>query len=247
MINPDGIITATYDKIHMFDVVINADESYQESATYQLGERAVMTPLGDTLLGMTICYDLRFPQLYQDLAKAGASVMFIPSAFTVATGKAHWEILLRARAIETGSFVIAAAQTGTMMKALTDHQGEHMGIVWLSRHGVISWHHLKKRAGFAWRPEFKQCQASTPKAARMINNANMILIKRDLVTQGKVLVMTVFNQRISRETAKRFQLAFNRVTKVVNSFCWITIEHFRRLFHDRVNNTKFGHIICGEA
>ena len=113
MISPDGVITATYDKIHMFDVVINADESYQESATYQPGKRAVITPMDDVRVGMTICYDLRFPQLYQDLAKAGASVMLIPSAFTVATGKAHWEVLLRARAIETGSFVIAAAQTGT--------------------------------------------------------------------------------------------------------------------------------------
>ena len=113
LINPDGQITATYDKIHMFDVVINADESYHESATYKPGDQAVMTSAEDAKIGMTICYDLRFPHLYHDLAMAGANVMLIPSAFTVATGKAHWETLLRARAIETGSFVLAAAQTGT--------------------------------------------------------------------------------------------------------------------------------------
>lgn len=113
MINPDGQITATYDKIHMFDVVINADEKYQESAHYQPGSKAVVTPVDDALFGMSICYDLRFPHVYNALAQAGAGVMIVPSAFTVATGKAHWEVLLRARAIETGSFVLAAAQTGT--------------------------------------------------------------------------------------------------------------------------------------
>ena len=112
MIAPDGQITAIYDKIHMFDVVINADEQYHESATYQAGAKGVITPVDDAMIGMSICYDLRFPHLYHDLAQAGANVMIVPSAFTVATGKAHWEILLRARAIETGSFVLAAAQTG---------------------------------------------------------------------------------------------------------------------------------------
>ncbi len=113
MINPNGEITAHYDKIHMFDVVINEAESYHESAHYEPGSNAVITPVEHATIGMSICYDLRFPRLYQDMAQAGAGVMNIPSAFTVATGKAHWEILLRARAIETGSFVLAAAQTGT--------------------------------------------------------------------------------------------------------------------------------------
>ena len=85
----------------MFDVVINADESYHESATYKPGDQAVMTSAEDAKIGMTICYDLRFPHLYHDLAMAGANVMLIPSAIA-ATGKAHWETLLRARAIETG-------------------------------------------------------------------------------------------------------------------------------------------------
>ena len=113
MINPNGTITATYDKIHMFDVVINADEQYQESAHYQPGAKAIITKIDDALIGMSICYDLRFPHLYNALAQAGAGVMMVPSAFTVATGKAHWDVLLRARAIETGSFVLASAQTGS--------------------------------------------------------------------------------------------------------------------------------------
>ena len=113
LIGPDGGIVARYDKIHMFDVAVSATEKYRESARYRPGNRAVLarTPLG--VLGLTICYDLRFPHLYRRLAQAGAEVLLIPSAFSPVTGAAHWEPLLRARAIETGSYVVAAAQTGT--------------------------------------------------------------------------------------------------------------------------------------
>ena len=109
LVGPDGRIEATYDKIHMFDVDLPTGERHRESAVYAPGERAVVA--GD--LGLTICYDLRFPQLYRRLAKAGAAMIAVPAAFTRPTGEAHWEILLRARAIETGAFVLAAAQGGT--------------------------------------------------------------------------------------------------------------------------------------
>ena len=108
-----GTLVATYDKIHMFDVDLDGGESYRESGNYAPGERAVLatTPWGG--LGMTVCYDLRFPQLYRALAKAGAAMLAIPSAFTVPTGRAHWQVLLRARAIECGCFVFAPAQCGS--------------------------------------------------------------------------------------------------------------------------------------
>jgi predicted amidohydrolase len=111
LISPDGKITARYDKIHLFDVALGS-ESWRESATYQAGEEAVVarTPWGG--LGLTICYDLRFPALHRALAESGASMIAVPAAFTRPTGQAHWHILLRARAIETGCFVVAAAQTG---------------------------------------------------------------------------------------------------------------------------------------
>jgi predicted amidohydrolase len=113
LIDPAGGVAAAYDKIHMFDVDLPGGESYRESNTFRPGERAVLadTPWGG--LGMTICYDLRFPYLYRSLAQAGALILSVPSAFTKQTGQAHWHILLRARAIETGCFVIAPAQTGT--------------------------------------------------------------------------------------------------------------------------------------
>ena len=113
LIGPDGAIQARYDKIHMFDVELGDGESYRESKRYRPGEQAVTadTPWGK--LGLTICYDMRFPALYRALAEAGAAILTVPSAFTVPTGRAHWEVLLRARAIETGSFVLAAAQWGT--------------------------------------------------------------------------------------------------------------------------------------
>jgi predicted amidohydrolase len=112
LISPQGAVTATYDKLHMFDVDLPTGESARESATYEPGDRAVTARAGDLKLGMTVCYDLRFPALYRALALAGAEVLTIPSAFTRPTGEAHWEVLMRARAIETGSFVLAPAQGG---------------------------------------------------------------------------------------------------------------------------------------
>ncbi|HEX9808946.1 MAG TPA: carbon-nitrogen hydrolase family protein [Alphaproteobacteria bacterium] len=113
LLDPEGSIVAAYDKIHMFDVTLPGGESYRESATFLPGDRAVLarTPLGT--LGLTICYDLRFPHLYRTLAKAGAELIAVPSAFTRTTGQAHWRTLLKARAIETGAFVFAPAQCGT--------------------------------------------------------------------------------------------------------------------------------------
>ena len=112
VIDDAGEIRARYDKIHLFDVTLAGGESYRESAAYRPGDAAVAvaTPWGG--LGMTICYDLRFPALHAALARAGAVMLSVPAAFTRPTGAAHWHVLLRARAIETGCFVIAAAQTG---------------------------------------------------------------------------------------------------------------------------------------
>ena len=112
LVSPKGAVTATYDKLHMFDVDLPTGESSRESATYEPGERAVTARADELKLGMSVCYDLRFPALYRALALAGAEVMTIPSAFTRPTGAAHWEVLMRARAIETGSFVLAPAQGG---------------------------------------------------------------------------------------------------------------------------------------
>ena len=112
MINPKGDIVARYDKIHMFDVDVSPTETYRESAGYRAGDRAVLadTPFGK--VGLSICYDLRFAYLYRALAQAGAAILVVPSAFSPVTGAAHWQALLQARAIETGCFVLAAAQTG---------------------------------------------------------------------------------------------------------------------------------------
>jgi deaminated glutathione amidase len=113
VIDRTGEIRARYDKIHLFDVDLPTGESWRESAVYQRGEGAVLvngTPVGK--LGLTICYDLRFPGLFARLAEANADLIAVPAAFTVPTGKAHWHILLRARAIEAGLFVVAAAQVG---------------------------------------------------------------------------------------------------------------------------------------
>jgi predicted amidohydrolase len=112
VIDPRGEVAARYDKIHMFDVDLSGGESYRESRTYRAGELAVLTDLPWGRLGVTICYDLRFPALYRALAEAGATMLAIPSAFTRQTGEAHWHILNRARAIENGCFVFAAAQGG---------------------------------------------------------------------------------------------------------------------------------------
>ncbi len=112
LIGPDGAIVATYDKIHMFDVDLESGESYRESAAFVAGAAAVVAQAGPARIGMSICYDLRFPGLYRALAQAGAEILSIPAAFTVPTGRAHWRALMRARAIETGCFVLAAAQCG---------------------------------------------------------------------------------------------------------------------------------------
>jgi predicted amidohydrolase len=112
LIAPDGAVMARYDKIHMFDVDLGSGESYRESRLYKAGSEARIADLPLARLGVTICYDLRFPHLYRSLAQSGASVIAIPAAFTRTTGEAHWHVLVRARAIETGSFVIAAAQGG---------------------------------------------------------------------------------------------------------------------------------------
>ena len=109
---PDGAVKATYDKIHMFDVQLGAGEVYRESDQYAPGGEARLVDAAGARLGLTICYDVRFPHLYRRLAQAGATAIDVPSAFTKVTGRAHWEILLRARAIETGSFILAPAQGG---------------------------------------------------------------------------------------------------------------------------------------
>jgi len=112
LIAPDGNVRARYDKIHMFDVEVGDGQSYRESRAYRPGQRAVLAETEFGKLGMTICYDVRFPHLYRKLAQAGAGILTIPAAFTRVTGEAHWHVLVRARAIETGSFVLAPAQGG---------------------------------------------------------------------------------------------------------------------------------------
>jgi predicted amidohydrolase len=112
LIDPTGKIKATYDKIHMFDVDLPTGERARESEAYTPGAEAVVTETPFGRLGLSICYDIRFPYLYRALAKAGAEILTVPAAFTRPTGEAHWEILLRARAIETGAFVLAPAQGG---------------------------------------------------------------------------------------------------------------------------------------
>jgi predicted amidohydrolase len=113
VLSPDGAVAAQYDKIHMFDVDLDNGESYRESATFEAGNNAVTVALPWGTLGLTICYDLRFPHLFRHLGQAGADFLTVPAAFTKVTGEAHWHVLLRARAIETGCFVLAPAQTGT--------------------------------------------------------------------------------------------------------------------------------------
>ncbi len=108
-----GGIVASYDKVHLFDVALANNETYKESALVRPGEKAVVADLPFGRIGFTVCYDLRFPHLFRTLAQAGASIITVPSAFTVPTGQAHWETLLRARAIETGCYILAPAQTGT--------------------------------------------------------------------------------------------------------------------------------------
>ena len=112
LIGPDGQVQARYDKIHMFDVQLNAGNVYRESDSFAAGAEAVVANLPAGPLGMTVCYDVRFPDLYRQLAWGGAKIIAVPAAFTRITGEAHWHILLRSRAIETGCFIIAPAQGG---------------------------------------------------------------------------------------------------------------------------------------
>lgn len=112
LISPQGEITARYDKIHMFDVQVSAEETFRESDGYRPGTRAVVAETPFAKIGMTICYDVRFAYLHRALARAGAQILTVPAAFSHVTGEAHWHALLRARAIETGCFVLAPAQTG---------------------------------------------------------------------------------------------------------------------------------------
>jgi deaminated glutathione amidase len=112
LIDPTGAIAAWYDKIHMFDVNVSETEVYRESAAYRPGDRAVVADTSLGKIGMTVCYDVRFAHLYRALAQGGAQIITVPAAFNHITGAAHWEVLLRARAIETGCFVLAPAQTG---------------------------------------------------------------------------------------------------------------------------------------
>lgn len=112
LIDSQGAIQARYDKIHMFEADLGAEGRFREAASYKPGDDAVLADAGWATLGLTVCYDLRFPALYRALAQAGAQILTVPSAFTAPTGRAHWHILLRARAIETGCFVIAPAQWG---------------------------------------------------------------------------------------------------------------------------------------
>ena len=112
LVAPDGAIAAQYDKVHMFDVEVGDGQTYRESAAYAPGARAVVIAAPWGRLGMTVCYDVRFPYFYRSLAQAGAELISVPSAFTHVTGSAHWHVLLRARAIENGCFVLAPAQCG---------------------------------------------------------------------------------------------------------------------------------------
>ncbi|MBL4894749.1 MAG: carbon-nitrogen hydrolase family protein [Emcibacter sp.] len=119
-ISPDGHIAGHYDKIHMFDVDLPGGEQYRESRSYQAGNKAVVVQTPWLNMGLSICYDLRFPHLYRKMAQAGVGLLTVPAAFTQVTGEAHWHILLRARAIENGAFVLAAAQTGSHTNARGD-------------------------------------------------------------------------------------------------------------------------------
>jgi predicted amidohydrolase len=112
LFNPQGQVVASYDKIHLFDVALPNGEVYTESSRMLAGNKAVVADMPWVKLGMSVCYDVRFPHLYRTLAKAGAGILAVPAAFTVPTGEAHWHVLLRSRAIEHGCFVIAPAQTG---------------------------------------------------------------------------------------------------------------------------------------
>ncbi|WP_170418236.1 carbon-nitrogen hydrolase family protein [Ruegeria atlantica] len=131
MIDPQGQVVARYDKIHMFDVQVTESETFRESKNYRPGDTAVIADTTFGKVGMTVCYDIRFPALYAALAQAGARILTVPAAFSPVTGAAHWESLLRARAIETGCWVLAPAQTGEHPKARgkTRHTYGHSMVV----------------------------------------------------------------------------------------------------------------------
>jgi predicted amidohydrolase len=143
LIDDAGAIRATYDKIHMFDVAVDAANTFRESAGFRPGARAVAarTPWGR--IGLTVCYDLRFPALHRALAEAGAEILTVPAAFTVPTGQAHWHLLLRARAVETGCFVLAPAQTGRHPAA----EGEHQRLTYGHSLAVGPWGEVLADAG----------------------------------------------------------------------------------------------------
>ncbi len=126
LIDPAGGIAARYDKLHMFDVQVSEGETYRESAGFRPGSEAVLADSGLGLIGLTICYDIRFPALYRQLGFAGAQVITAPSAFSPVTGAAHWETLLRGRAVETGAYILAPAQTG-QHRAVQGRQRETYG------------------------------------------------------------------------------------------------------------------------
>jgi len=113
LFGPDGRQITSYDKIHMFDANVGDGKTYQESASFTAGNAPVIAMIDDMPVGLSICYDLRFPHLYRQLARDGAKLLMVPAAFTAVSGRAHWHVLLRARAIETGCFIIAPAQFGT--------------------------------------------------------------------------------------------------------------------------------------
>jgi predicted amidohydrolase len=126
LVDPQGQIVARYDKIHMFDVDLGESESFRESAAYRPGGRAVLAETPFAKIGMTICYDIRFAYLYRALAQAGAEILTVPAAFAMTTGRDHWETLLRARAIETGCYVLAPAQSGNH-RSSTGHKRQTWG------------------------------------------------------------------------------------------------------------------------
>jgi deaminated glutathione amidase len=121
VVGPDGAVAARYRKIHLFDVEVNDGQVYRESAGVTAGEGAVVVPVGPLKVGLSVCYDLRFPELYRRLVDGGAEVLLVPAAFTLMTGKDHWHVLLRARAIESQAYVVAAAQWGRHPKGRTTY------------------------------------------------------------------------------------------------------------------------------
>ncbi|TVQ55975.1 MAG: carbon-nitrogen hydrolase family protein [Rhodobacteraceae bacterium] len=162
LVDATGVVRARYDKIHMFDVDVSDTETWRESDAFRPGERAVTaeTPWG--VVGLSICYDMRFPALYRALAEAGATILTAPAAFTVPTGRAHWETLLRARAIETGSFVLAPAQVGEHPAA----PGEKRRTTWGHSLAVAPWGEVLADGGEQPGVTFADLDLAAPAEAR---------------------------------------------------------------------------------